>query len=230
MLVYAPNTAGQGSVSQFDVPKFTPGDFVASLFQAAAAEAIPHHPGCAAACDSPGYVHGQFHSRPARASPKRISTAVTAGGDVFSGMALQVLVLTGATESGGASAGNSGGPPATSSITPNGTNSLIPWVATCNGATGFSAAANNTIYSSVNFNAFQAFGYYSGTVTGGSPVTAGATGGSSGGSNGWRIYEVQASGGASFPSTHRHRRLSEAAVPLLPPLRLIRLRAVSWLR
>ena len=196
MLVYAPNTAGQGSVSQFDVPKFTPGEFWLQLFKPQWPKPFRITPDAPPPAIPPVTSTGSFTLAPLT-FPEQIATAVTAGGDVFSGMALQVLVLTGATESGGASAGNSGGPPATSSITPNGTNSLIPWVATCNGATGFSAAANSTIYSSVNFNAFQAFGYYSGTVTGGSPVTAGATGGSSGGSNGWAIYEVQASGGAT---------------------------------
>jgi hypothetical protein len=126
----------------------------------------------------------------------------TAAGGADNGIEMLLQVLTGATEAGGTSAqnGTSASSAATSSVTPAATSSLIVWSAYDSGTGGaaFTAAANNTLYTqgAGGFGEHYAFGHYSATVTGGTPVTAGAAG-TNGDPLQWAIYEVLASGGST---------------------------------
>jgi hypothetical protein len=115
------------------------------------------------------------------------SVTVTQSGTVKAGMALSVLVLTGAAESGGASYGaatSSGSP--SHALTPTHSGSKIYWSIT-NGSDDtelWTMAANNsdTITGTGNFPTtagdwyIGATGGYTGTVTAGTPVTVGASG------------------------------------------------------
>jgi hypothetical protein len=104
------------------------------------------------------------------------SITVTATPTGASGATLRVLVLTGATASGGASVhptGNTGG---SFSFTPTFSNSFIAWSNNNVGSTGaFTSIANNTILDNIASTGGQrmATGYYTGTVSAGTPVNPG---------------------------------------------------------
>ena len=89
----------------------------------------------------------------------------------------QVLVITGglATGGNGNATGTGGSANADITLTPARSKSLLCWM-TGDQVTAitYTATANNTIYSQNTTNGFG-FGYYSGTVTGGSGVVAGTT-------------------------------------------------------
>src|SRR5579871_348923 len=107
------------------------------------------------------------------------SYTVTASNSGGNGINLQVEVLTGAAETGGAAAHTANTGVSTVSITPSFSSSYIAWAAQ-NGqtATAFTAAANNAMLANVQ-DATDGFsagpGHYTGTVTSGTPVTAGAS-------------------------------------------------------
>jgi hypothetical protein len=119
------------------------------------------------------------------------------------GSSLKVLVLTGATEAGGA--GNAGealsGTAAAWSLTPNHSNSLPLEViydetGAPSGSGEFTAVSGNTLVD----NSFQhdpfADGYYTGTVTSGTPVTLGTSAPTSD-TKAWASYEILPSGGSA---------------------------------
>jgi hypothetical protein len=153
--------------------------------------------------------------------PGSPSLAVTAGDvtgpatEVF----LQVLVLTGASEAGGA---NVGFLAATSSITPNHSNSFIAWgQVNVNATTIPTPAASNTAYSSAAGSEGEGFlaAHYSGTVTGGTPVTVGGNISSCESA----AYEVPSNGGgvpaidASTPSHVLPNRTTTATTASFTP-------------
>lgn len=101
------------------------------------------------------------------------SMTVTAGETAANEVALQVFVLTGAVETGGITPTWYG---QSSSVTPNTTNSIVVWgQENFNNATIPTIATNNTYQSSVagSLTNTYGFGYYSGTVTGGTAITIG---------------------------------------------------------
>lgn len=117
------------------------------------------------------------------------------------GVFLRLLVLTGANAAGGtAAAGVSGsGATAQASISPAGTSSLIVYALSVDGVAVPAAAASNTYYGTSDNTTFtwgSAHGHYSGTVTAGTPVTAGA-GSAAGDHSNWAIYEILATGGST---------------------------------
>lgn len=118
--------------------------------------------------------------------------------------------MTGATAAGGNNAKNVSGFNGNLSFTPTFSNSWLVWSLWDNGgSTAFSSLTNNTLQD--NFSTTHgerlADGYFTGTVTGGTGVTVGATSGN--GSTGvvGVAYEIKASGGttpaidASTPAT-----------------------------
>lgn len=140
-------------------------------------------------------------------------TATNSNGD--NGIDLQVEVITGATEAGGAHLeidngivnGTGAGTAFTGSLTPVSTGSFIAWAASdAEGtATGVVAAANNKLLTvAANTDSFQdtangfaaGAGYYSGTVTSGSGVTVGSSNTAGGAAPQLAVYEIQPSGGA----------------------------------
>jgi hypothetical protein len=135
-------------------------------------------------------------------------TATWTGGSP-TGRLLHVFVLTGGTAAGGNSARNVSGFNGNLAFTPAGNNSWLVWSLYDNaGPSAFTAISNNTIQDNFSTGAGQRLGdgYYTGTVTGGTGVTVGATSGN--GSNVVGIaYEIKASGGttpaidASTPAT-----------------------------
>jgi len=107
---------------------------------------------------------------------------------------MRVLVLTGATEMGGASvlAYN----PPNNPITPNGPDSLIVWaLENFTSATVLSPVSDNTALDSAAGAEGDSYahGYYSGTVTAGDAVTVGCA---SGDAAQFAAYEILASGGS----------------------------------
>jgi hypothetical protein len=123
---------------------------------------------------------------------------VTATPTGAAGATLRVLVLTGAVESGGASDGPAGNTGGHVSLTPNFSNSFIAWSNNNAGSSGaFTSLANNTILDNIATTGGErmATGYYSGTVTSGTAVTAGATGASTPTTT--SVYEVPPSGGST---------------------------------
>lgn len=122
-------------------------------------------------------------------------TATPTGG---SGNLLRVLVLTGATEAGGASA-HAAPTGSTISVTPNFSNSFIVWsIDDRNSSTSMTAFTNNTLLDNVALSGARlGSGYYSGTVTASTAVTAGLV--NVDGSSGYltAAYEVPASGGST---------------------------------
>ena len=117
------------------------------------------------------------------------------------GSSLKVLVLTGATEAGGAgnAAEASSGTAATWSLTPNQSSSLLLEVIydETGGSSGeFTAASGTTLAdNSIQHDAF-ADGYYTGTVTSGTPVTLGTSTPTSDKKD-WASYEILPSGGST---------------------------------
>jgi hypothetical protein len=132
-------------------------------------------------------------------------TATESGASIDVGVILQVKVLTGAIETGGASAGSNstsntavGG-----SLTPAFSHSLPVWAISADGlGSAFGAAqTGNTYYAGTNgndsvHNWSYAAGYYSGTVTASTPVTYGAPAQGEDHAN-WCAYEIQPSGGST---------------------------------
>src|SRR6185312_7659671 len=128
-------------------------------------------------------------------------TATMSGAATNEHIYLWIRVLTGATEAGGASAAGlnaSGGASVTASLTPNASASLPLFALTADNWGGsYTAAANNTIDSSSNDSDSwgAGFGRYTGTVTGGTPLTFGASGVGGGCDySTWACYEVRSSG------------------------------------
>jgi hypothetical protein len=128
-----------------------------------------------------------------------MSITVTATPTGAGGALLRVLVLTGATASGGKTAIVAPGPGA-QSITPNFSSSLIVWSVNDRfSSSSMSAATNNTLLDNLAITGGQrqGSGYYSGTVTSGSAVTAGATTPDGSTACTQSVYEVPASGGST---------------------------------
>jgi hypothetical protein len=149
---------------------------------------------------------------PAGTGTSTTSFTVTAGGGSSdtvtatvngspAGSSLKVLVLTGATEAGGASnaAEASSGTAATWSLTPNHSSSLpleVIYDETGGSSGEFTAVSGNTLAdNSIQHDAF-ADGYYTGTVTSGTPVTLGTSAPTSDKKD-WASYEVLPSGGST---------------------------------
>jgi hypothetical protein len=135
-----------------------------------------------------------------------VITATQGGTSANKGMYLRLLVLTGAVEGGGASAGAASASGATvpqASLTPNGTNSLPVFAISQDSATAMGAAAASNTYDSTTHdttdNWSSAQGHYTGTVTQGTPVTvgAGAIGTGAPDHGNWAVYEVRSAGGAT---------------------------------
>jgi len=113
-------------------------------------------------------------------------------------MGLKVIVLTGATEAGGASAGNTASPP-DATLTPNGSNSYLAFgVFNETNSTSWTAAANNTLLDNVTTGGSTQTGdgHYSGTVTALTGVTVGCSA-PTGNNTTVAIYEILASGGTT---------------------------------
>lgn len=131
-------------------------------------------------------------------------TATSGGGGASSrGMFLVVNVYTGATEAGGSSAHLISATGATPefSFTPAFSNSLIAFALSGDnpGAASFTAAASNTMYQTGFFSSDDwawGQGFYSGTVTASSAVTAGGTCTSSDYTT-YAAYEIQPSAGST---------------------------------
>jgi hypothetical protein len=140
-------------------------------------------------------------------------TVTATNTDGSSGVYLQVEVITGAAEAGGASGsvdngianGTGSGTAFTVSLTPSSSGSFIAWAASEASASfaAISGAANNKLLTvSANADSFEdttngctpGAGYYSGSVTSGTPVTVGAsnTGVSTSGPQ-LAVYEVKPS-------------------------------------
>jgi hypothetical protein len=117
------------------------------------------------------------------------------------GSSLKVLVLTGATEAGGAgnAAEASSGTAATWSLTPNHSSSLpldVIYDETGGSSGEFTAVSGNTLAdNSIQHDAF-ADGYHTGTVTSGTPVTLGTSAPTSD-KKAWASYEIPPSGGST---------------------------------
>ena len=131
-------------------------------------------------------------------------TATESGASANQGVYLQVQVLTGAIETGGATSGGTATTNVASqgSLTPNFSHSLPLFSISADALTGAlpAAASNNTYYTNAvdsTDNWAYAFGYYSGTVTAATPLTYGC--GSAAGSDhgNWCAYEIQPSGGST---------------------------------
>jgi hypothetical protein len=138
-------------------------------------------------------------------------TVTATNTDGSNGITLQVEVITGAAEAGGASGsvddgvanGTGSGTAFTLSLTPNFSGSFIAWAASeaSSGFAAISGAANNKLLTvAANADTFEdttnnytsGAGYYSGSVTSGTPVTVGAnnTGVSASGPQ-LAVYEVK---------------------------------------
>ena len=156
------------------------------------------------------------------------TVTATQNGNVNNGTTLQVKVLTGAIEVGGASAtsANISTSPDDTSVTPNATNSLICFgLVNCTGANAFTLASNNTAWDN-NVDATSGYtglaGFYSGAVSGGTPVTVGATL-PTGQNTGYAIYEVEPSSGstpavdASSPAGVNSTTSSAVTAAFTPP-------------
>lgn len=124
-----------------------------------------------------------------------LTVTVAPGASDFN-LTVLVQVLTGAAEAGGTSAQNGGATPAESSVTPNFSNSWIAACAKSTGATNYTPATNNTsLVTPGTNNGPYYYGWYSGTVTAGTPVTAGADNTIT--ADAWAIYEVPPSAGST---------------------------------
>jgi hypothetical protein len=120
-------------------------------------------------------------------------TATTGGTDAASGITLAVKVLDGALEAGGVSAQGMAIRAAEASITPR-YSSALPVFALQNASAAsplFTLASSNKSYNNAALGSDYAYadGYYSGTVTHGTPITVGSTSPTSD-TVGWAIYEV----------------------------------------
>jgi hypothetical protein len=151
-------------------------------------------------------------------------TAITVTASEASAVAwyMRVLVLTGATAAGGAHVLAYGSTPS-NPITPNGNNSLIVWAIENSGSNSVpSPATSNTALDGAAGSQGDAYthGYYSGTVTSGTPVTVGCTSGSGAQMS---AYEVLASGGstpvrdASAPALATAAATSVTSASFTPP-------------
>ena len=117
------------------------------------------------------------------------------------GSSLKVLVLTGATEAGGAgnAAEASSGTAATWSLTPNHSNSLpleVIYDETGGSSGEFTAVSGNTLADNTFQHDAFADGYYTGTVTSGTPITLGTSAPTSDKKD-WASYEILPSGGST---------------------------------
>lgn len=127
-------------------------------------------------------------------------TATMSGATANEHIYLQVDVLTGATEAGGASLnsiGASGGASAGGSLTPNASNSLIAFAISADnpGTNAFTALTNNSLTSTGldGDDWLYGHGHFTGTVTAGTPVAFGGSCTSSDYTT-WAGYEVHSSG------------------------------------
>lgn len=151
------------------------------------------------------------------------------------GTSLKVMVLTGATESGGANNTGAGVSPGQVSVTPAFSHSLITDVILdYQSGTLFTAAANNTLTdNSALGSTGKAFadGDYSGTVTAGSAVTVGASAPAS--NCAIAAYEVPASGGStpaidgSTPAVVQGGSASQTTASFTPPAGAVLVALVS---
>lgn len=146
------------------------------------------------------YAWAALEILPAAGSvPLTVSASYSTG--TLNGAQLKVMVLTGAAEAGGAqnAFAQTTAAAASWSLTPAGTNSLPVFTIydQTGGSSGqYTAAANNTFLdNSIQHDAF-CDGYYSGTVTSGTPITMGTTAPTAN-KQVWASYEVPASGGTT---------------------------------
>ena len=125
-------------------------------------------------------------------------TATASGASTYPGIVLQVKVLTGAVEAGGASTAGTAVAAATGNITPTSTNSLPVYALAIDTTGSCTAASNNTFWiNSAPTNCpLVTAGFYSGTVTSGTPVTCGSTA-PTGVEAFWAVYEIKPSGGST---------------------------------
>ena len=154
------------------------------------------------------------------------SMTVTATPDAAStGAAAKVYVVTHAAESGG-TAGHTAGGPGTKSITPAQSSSVVLWAnQDFFSQTAFTSAANNTIDEqfAASAGARYAHGHYSGTVTGGSAITVGATSADGASSALTAIYELIPSGGtpaidgSTQPGQEVNGHTALVSYPFVPP-------------
>lgn len=145
-------------------------------------------------------------------------TATQSGSSANRGVYLLVRVLTGATEAGGASGGSNSlsGATAQGSLTPNFSSSWVAFSITADGifsgAMPAAAAGNtydaNTLDNTDTWAAAQ--GHYSGTVTGGTPLTYGA-GSAAGDHSNWCAYEIPASGSVTVDGSSPALASTESA-------------------
>lgn len=123
---------------------------------------------------------------------------VTSTGSAGTGILLQVQALTGATEAGGTSGSVNGTGTPDASLTPSGSNSLFCFGLEFTGSGGtFTLDASNTAWNNASDTVNGARwgnGFYSGTVTAGTPVTVGASAPTS---SVFAGYEVLASGSST---------------------------------
>jgi hypothetical protein len=148
-------------------------------------------------------------------------TATNGGGG--NGIALQVEMITGAVETGGASTSASNSNVLTASLTPNYSNSFIAWAAmiATSSPTSISGATSNALltvaagadtFNDATQGVTYSAGYYSGTVTAATPVTVGGSQTALSTYGEMAAYEIQPSGSwAENASTPAYAHSTSAA-------------------
>ena len=148
-------------------------------------------------------------------------TATNGGGG--NGIALQVEVITGAAETGGATAAASNSNALTASLTPNFSASFIAWAAmiATGSPTSISGAASNALltvaagtdtFNDATQGVTYSAGYYTGTVTASTPVTVGGSQTALSTFGEMAAYEIQPSGSwAEDASTPAYAHSTSAA-------------------
>lgn len=154
------------------------------------------------------------------------SMTVTATPDAAAtGAAAKVYVVTNAAASGG-TAGHTAGGPGTKSITPAQSNSVVLYAdQDFFGNNAFTVATNNAIDEQfgASVGAHYAHGHYTGTVTGGSAITVGATSADGVTSGLTAIYELIPSGGtpaidgSTQPGQSVNGHTALVSWPFVPP-------------
>lgn len=172
-------------------------------------------------------------------------TVTATNSDGSAGIYLQVEVITGVKETGGASASATGSSSGSASLTPAGSGSFIAWSfeGANSGDSAPAAAANNSLLtvashgdSATDTNGFAlAHGYYSGTVTSGTPVTAGAANPAVAGSGELAAYELPLAGpltwveDTSTPAwVHSSAAATITTASFTPPAGAVLVAVVQW--
>ena len=170
-------------------------------------------------------------------------TVTATNGTGSDGTAVQVEVITGAVETGGASAniGNNGVSPGYAAITPNYSSSFIAWAynhaagstPTLTAETGNSfltAAAHASQFEDTADGCTYAAGYYSGAITAATPVNAGCAD-NTGTTVCLAAYEIQPSGSwaedASTPAYAHSTTTSITTASFTPPAAAVLVACVS---